>query len=328
MNREIIVSIKTVLFTIGLLIAGYLIYQLQTIFGILLVSTLLTISLEPGVKFFMSYQVMGKDVNRGWASGLMYLFFVLSLIVVFTFVLPPILGQAVVLLGNLASQARQIPLLAEYTSVSSSIVPQLSNFSGSALNFLLSIFSNVFVVFTVLIVSLYMSLDWPNIKEKAIKLAPRKARKDTKTVFEEVEVSIGHWVKGQLTLMLVVGLLSTVGLLALGVPYALALGLISGLLELVPLVGPILSAVLAGIIGFSSSSFKGFAVIILFTLIQQLENNLLVPKIMQKVSGFSPLVVLIALLVGSELFGVVGAVLAIPLMMIFMIILHHVMNFK
>ena len=145
-------------------------------------------------------------------------------------------------------------------------------------------------------------------------------------VVEEVETNVGHWVKGQLVLMLVIGVLSFFGLWALGVDYPLALALIAGLLEAVPILGPVISAVLASVIGFSQDPIIGLAVLGFFTILQQLENNILVPKIMQRVSGFSPLVILIALIVGSNFFGVMGAIVAIPITMILVIVVKSVLR--
>ena len=103
-----------------------------------------------------------------------------------------------------------------------------------------------------------------------------------------------------------------VGLLALGVKYALLLAVIAGLLEIVPYIGPTLSLITAAIVGFAHSPVIGFAVIALYLVIQQLENNLLVPKIMQKVTGLNPIVSIVALLVGVKVGGLIGAVLSIP----------------
>jgi predicted PurR-regulated permease PerM len=208
----------------------------------------------------------------------------------------------------------------------SEFVTQISGVSGGVVSTTLSIFENVTTLFSLLVICIYMSLDWINMKTKFYAMFPKKLRDDAIETVGEVETNIGEWIKGQLFLMLVIGLVSFLGLFVLGVDYAIALGLISGLLEFVPMLGPVLSAVLAGVIGFSMSPVKGFGVIILFVLIQQLENNLLVPKVMQKVSGFSPLVILLSLLIGSEFFGLVGALTAVPVTMIGSIILKRVLN--
>jgi predicted PurR-regulated permease PerM len=110
----------------------------------------------------------------------------------------------------------------------------------------------------------------------------------------------------------VIGAAVYIGLLILGVPYALLLGLIAGLLEIIPYAGPILSSVPILIIAFSVSPIKGFASLVLIIAIQQIENNILVPKIMQKATGLNPIISIVAMLVGVKFGGLVGALLAIP----------------
>ena len=92
--------------------------------------------------------------------------------------------------------------------------------------------------------------------------------------------------------------------------------------------GPIIALILAGVVGFSQSFTQGILVIALFTLIQQVENNLLVPKVMHKVSGFAPLVILIALLIGSKLLGIVGALIAVPITMIIVILIRRFIKYS
>jgi len=128
--------------------------------------------------------------------------------------------------------------------------------------------------------------------------------------------------------MVAVGVMCFFGLVVLGVDYPLALGLISGVLEIIPLFGPFLSAILAAIVGFTISPVKGLAIIGLYILVQQLENDFLVPKIMHKVSGFSSLTVLVAILIGGRFFGIVGAMLTVPITMIGWIIVRKILEYS
>jgi predicted PurR-regulated permease PerM len=128
--------------------------------------------------------------------------------------------------------------------------------------------------------------------------------------------------------MLVVGLLSYIGLVILDVDYPLALGIISGLFEVVPMIGPIMSAIVASFVALSISPASSFGVIVLFIVIQQFENNLLVPKIMQKVSGFSPIVIILALMIGGQLFGILGAILAAPSAMVLAVLIKRYLNYS
>ncbi|HHH14267.1 MAG TPA: AI-2E family transporter, partial [candidate division WWE3 bacterium] len=114
-----------------------------------------------------------------------------------------------------------------------------------------------------------------------------------------------------------------IGLVALGVNYALSLALIAGILEIVPIIGPIIATIPALIVGFAVSPIKGLGVLGLYILIQQLENNLIVPKVMQKAVGFNPLITMTAILIGGSLFGVLGALLSIPVTIIIVILFKH-----
>ena len=121
---------------------------------------------------------------------------------------------------------------------------------------------------------------------------------------------------------------SFIGLSILGVKYSVGLGIMAGIFEAIPNIGPILSGIIASLIGFSDSPIKGIGVASLFIVIQQLENNILVPKIMGRVSGFRPLVIFVALLIGADFFGIVGAICAVPVTMIISTILKKFLVYE
>jgi len=173
-----------------------------------------------------------------------------------------------------------------------------------------------------------MSLDWENIKANFVSIFPRDLEDAVYDTLNEIEKSVGSWVRGELLLMLSVGVASFCALVILGIKYSIAISLVAGVFEAVQMIGPTLTTILAGIIGFAQSPMKGVAVIIVFILIQQLENNFLVPKVMSKVSGFRPLIILLALLVGINFFGIVGAICAVPILMIATIILKRTLRYS
>ena len=123
---------------------------------------------------------------------------------------------------------------------------------------------------------------------------------------------MGYWLQGQFILMLIVFLIDYIGLLIIGVPYALILALIAGLLEIVPYIGPIISAVLAFAITFLHDPVTGFVVLALFALVQQLEGYVIAPLVMKKAVGLNPVVVILALMIGAKLAGVTGIIIAVP----------------
>lgn len=327
MDKNINISIKAILFAFGLVIGGYIIFRLSNILGIFAIALLIVFALEPLVKKLMQLTVLNKKVSRGVAVGFSYLLLIVFLVFVFTMWLPPFISESQKLIKNIPKIVNSIQLSDKLELNFSDILPQTSKISSNLLTASLSVFSNLTTLFSLFVISLYMSLDWPNIKRRFASLFPDKTEDLVLDTIDEIEVSLGHWLKGESILMLVVGTASFVGLLLLDVDYPLSLGLISGFLEVVPMIGPVFSAIIAGIIALADAPIKALGVVILFIIIQQLENNILVPKVMQKVSGFSPLIILFALLVGGEFFGIVGAVLAVPATMILSIVAKKVIRF-
>lgn len=317
MDKEIIISFKTILFTFLIGLSGYVLYRLSDVFGILLISLIIVLAVEPLILYVKKQKFMNGPITRTTAVIFTYTLVVVVLIGILTIGIPPVLAQFKKMVIELSKFLSSLNIDGGADKFIAEAVTQLGTVSGGVISATLSLFNNLTTLFSLLIISIYISLDWPNLKERFYDLMPSpRVREKAESIVSQIEITIGSWTKGQLLLMFVIGVVSFFGLFILGVDYALALGLISGLLEFVPMIGPIISAILAGVVGFSISPLKGLGVIVLFTLIQQLENNILVPKIMQKVSGFSPIVILLALLVGSDFFGLMGAILAVPVMMI------------
>lgn len=324
MDKEIIISIKTIAVAFAAILGVYVIYRLGPIFAILLVSALLVLSLEHLVKGFMKQTFLNRHLSRSISVIITYAIFVTGVVVIVTLMVPPIFEQAQKLFASLFSFLSVLNVVPSKDLSFQNLLPGLSSMTGGVVGALSSGLSIVTSVTSLIMLSLYMSLDWENLKRRFISLFPDKNKLQILRTVEEVELNVGNWVKGELLLMLFIGIMNFVMFVALGVKFPLALGLIAGLLEIVPILGPVIAGVLGAFIAFADSPVKGLAVIIGAILIQQLENNILVPKIMQKVSGFSPLVILVALLVGNTFFGLVGGILAIPFTIIAAIIAKSV----
>lgn len=155
------------------------------------------------------------------------------------------------------------------------------------------------------------------VEESAIKklvwsIAPEKHQPYIMQLINRMQKKIGLWLRGQLILSLVIFILTYTGLSILGVEYALVLALIAGLTEFVPYIGPMLGAIPAVFLAFTQSPTLALFVAGLYYIIQLVENNILVPKIMQKAVGLNPIVSISVLLIGFKVAGVVGAILSIP----------------
>lgn len=167
-------------------------------------------------------------------------------------------------------------------------------------------------VIAVIVLSFYLTVSRDGVMNFLSAVFPDTMEKGVIDLYKRTKARIGRWFQAQLLLSLVVGTMAFVGLALLDVKYALVLGIIAGLLELIPVVGPIFAGALAVSIGLTTSPTLGFYTLILFLAIQQLENNVLVPLVMRKSVGVHPVMILVAILGGAQIAGLVGVLLAVP----------------
>jgi len=184
--------------------------------------------------------------------------------------------------------------------------------SNTALSVTKSILNAVVAVVTIAFLTLFMLLEGPAWVERIYSLISEPAQPRWRKVGGDIYRTVGGYVTGNLAISLVAGVVSTAVLLVLGVPYAVALGLIVALLDLIPLAGATLAAIIVSAVGFLHSTTAGIVLVIFFVLYQQLENHVLQPLVYGRTVRLSPLIVLVAVLMGAELAGVIGALGAIP----------------
>lgn len=176
-----------------------------------------------------------------------------------------------------------------------------------------SLFGNVFLAITVLILAFYLTVGQDGIERFLIAILPSSHENTAISLYLKTRKKIGQWMKGQVLLSLVIGFTTFLGLWLLGVKYALLLGLIAGIFELIPFVGPIFSGGIAVLVALSVSLTLALYTLILFVFIQQLENNVLIPVVMRYTTNLNPVVILISILIGGKVFGFMGLILAIPI---------------
>jgi predicted PurR-regulated permease PerM len=183
-------------------------------------------------------------------------------------------------------------------------------------------------VVTILVLAFYLLSEREKLDDWIENLFGMKKGSDIENVISDMEQKMGGWARGQFLLMLIIGISNYIGFRLLGIPFALPLAILAGLFEIVPYLGPILASVPAILIGFGISPFTGAAAISLAFLIQQLENYLLVPKIMEKSTGVSPIVTLLALAIGFKMAGVPGLLISVPVYILIQITLKHYFSSK
>jgi predicted PurR-regulated permease PerM len=176
---------------------------------------------------------------------------------------------------------------------------------------------------TVFVLAYYWLVERLTIKQALMHLVGRARATDVEAIWVEVEVRIGGWVRGQVILMTAIGLMAGVGYAVIGLPNAALLGLFAGVVEIVPLVGPFLAFAPAVFVGLGIDPAHGLITLAYAAVIQQFEANILVPRVMGRSVGISPLTVFIGILVGSLLYGLPGTFIAVPIAATVQVILAH-----
>ena len=195
--------------------------------------------------------------------------------------------------------------------------------AGQVAGYLTSLAKGVFTAIILLVLAFYWTLEGPRIIQSFLLLVPQGQRESISELISAMETRVGFYIAGQGILCLVIGIMALVAYLLIGLPNALVLALMAGVLEAVPMVGPLLGAIPAALVALSIAPDKLIWVIVATVVIQQLENSLLVPRIMSKAVGVNPFVTLLALFAFSSLFGLAGALMAIPIAAIIQLALNH-----
>jgi predicted PurR-regulated permease PerM len=181
----------------------------------------------------------------------------------------------------------------------------------------------IFIILAVLLLAFHWTLDGPQTIQSWLLLLPKDQRSSIGEMISAMESKVGSFLAGQGVLCLSIGIMALIAYLIIGLPNALILALIAGVMEAVPMIGPFLGAIPAAVIALSISPSKMVWVILATVIIQQLENNLLVPRVMRKAVGVNPFVSLLAIFSFSTFFGIIGALVAIPLAAIIQILLDR-----
>jgi predicted PurR-regulated permease PerM len=316
-NRRVSIdiSIGSIFWILLSLAAVFVAIQLSWVIVLLFCSILITLAICPLVDTLEKFKI-----KRGISS-------IVILLAVFGTVIFLAVSIATPLIDQTQLFIQRLPAIIEAVSpikfIDNSINAQFASVPGKVINFALDTFSGFITAFTVIVLSYYMIQEMYNLQKYLVFWFGEKGLLYN-AIAEKLEVQIGNWVRGELFLMLIVGLLSYSGYLIIGLPFALPLAFMAGLLELIPNIGPTIATVPAVLVGLSISPNHGLAALILSIIVQQLENNLIVPKVMQRVTGLNPIITIIAIMVGYELGGPLIAILALPIVLSTRVVLSHV----
>jgi predicted PurR-regulated permease PerM len=328
------VVLRGVLLAISLVALGLLLGQLQAVIIQFALAVLLAAAANPlvdGLTLSATARRRRFRIARGLAALLVFLAGLLllvggGLIVVAT--VGPDLRQLAIRAPDYVIQAERfleqsLAANPDLAARLSDAVPSLQGALGGAVGLVgqasrlvsvaTSLVSGVLYLVFTLILALYLTMDGDRIRRYVILFLPFDRQDQALHVSERIGVRLGAWARGEALLALIIGVLTWIGALVLGLPYAGALALVAAVGELVPNLGPIIAAVPLVVVGFLSSPTQGVLALLLAILIQQLENNLVVPRVMSRAVNLHPVVVMLAILSGGELLGIPGALMAVPL---------------
>lgn len=195
--------------------------------------------------------------------------------------------------------------------------------AGQALDYVGAAAKIIFMVTAVLLLAFHWTLDGPRTIQTLLILVPKSHRENLRELISAIETKVGFFIAGQGLLCLVVGFLALVAYLLIGLPNALLLAIVAGVLEAVPMIGPLLGALPAAVIALSIAPSKLVWLVVATLVIQQIENSVLVPRVMRKAVGVNPFVSLLAIFAFSSLFGILGILMAIPIAAILQLILDR-----
>lgn len=322
-NKRIEISYKTIIFTIIFLLGLVLLWQIRNLVVLLFISFVFMEALNPAVVKLERFKI-----PRPLAILILYTILLTVISFVIAGIIPILVEQTTGLIQTLPDTLSNIKIFGTNAINFSSQFKILENIPGSIAKTVISIGSNIFSAFIFMFITFYLLLEKKNFPKYGQNAFGESGKEKMITIIEQLENRLGSWVNAQIFLMLIIGVISYIGYSILGLKYALPLAIIAGLLEAVPSIGPIIATVLAALVGLIVSPLTCILAIIVGIVIQQLENNIIVPRIMKQTIGLNPLITILLISAGAKIGGVMGAIIAIPIFLTTETIIKVFMNKK
>jgi len=317
-SQTINISTSTIFRTILILLALVFLYLIRDILMVVFVAVVIAAAINGPVSWLQRHKI-----PRILGVIFIYLFILFFLALIVTLIFPPLAEQIKQLALYFPEFMEKIGLSVQewwanyqiegnLQTLLDKMSNKLAQATSSVFGTIIDLFGGLFSAIVILVISFYLAVQKKGAKKFLVSLTPSEHQSYLSNLIERIESKIGGWLRGQLLLMLIVGVLTYIGLYFLGIKYALTLALIATLLEIIPYIGPILAAIPAVILAFFQSPFLALLVVILYIVIQQLENYILYPQVMKKAVGLNPIIIIVAMLIGAKLAGVLGIILAVP----------------
>lgn len=327
-NRPIYININsmTVVKIIAIFALFGFAYYVREILAVFFVALVIASALTPWVDYLQK-----KKIPRPAGILLIYISMFLTFGIVVSLLIPPITQQmndlsnrAPEIFDNVISgfefvknSLAEIGILDNIKEAFNSISSNFSGTAGGVVSKVSDVFKGIFGFFLILVITFYMVVEDNATKKIVWSLAPKKYQIPVMNVINKMQQKVVLWLRGQMILSLIIFILIFTGLKVIDwstgyMQYALVLALLAAMTEFVPYLGPVIAAIPAVFLGFTHSFTLGIIIILLYSIIQWVENNIIVPQVMRKVVGLNPIISIAVLLIGFKLAGIFGVILAIP----------------
>jgi len=325
---------ETVATVVGVAIVLAALWAAREALMLVYISALIAMGFSPVVSMLERPSVYRRRVPRWFAILLIYSAILSVVLLIGLAVIPPLMAQAEALWRRMPAEFNRFQafliehrLMTRPVTLEEAVQNAPTGAGGNAVGTVLvaisSLIGGMFGLITILILSFYLLVEADTMFEYLIRFVPAGRRSDVATAAREAVVKVSAWLSAQFVLAGVMGVFAAVGLWWLGVPYFYVIALVAAIGETIPIVGPVIGGVTAVAVAITVSAKLALTVGTYFLVLHQLEANVLVPKIMERRVGVSPVAVMVALLIGGALWGLVGAILAIPSVAILSVIIEE-----
>jgi predicted PurR-regulated permease PerM len=329
--------VQTVVVVAAIVILLIVLWVARDVLMLVYISALIAMGFSPlvrDIEHSSDTKGRGRRVPRTLAILLIYLVVVAVIVLLGLAVVPPLVAQAGELWSRLPSKFDDLQrfliryhLMTRRVTLQEAVQNAPPGAGGNAVSTVLvaisSLIGGLFGVITVLILSFYLLIEAESLFHYVIRFVPTPQRAHAAMAGREAVIKVSAWLGAQIVLAGVMGVCSAIGLGLLGEPYFYVVALVAALGETIPIVGPIIGGITAVAVAITTSTTLALEVGGLFLVLHQLEANVLVPKIMERRVGVSPVTVMVALLIGGALWGLMGAILAIPTAAILAVIVEE-----
>lgn len=323
--HQLDISMATIAKVLGTLVAVWLVVELKTVLLILLLSLLLVATFNPLVR-----RLQRRFTRRG-ALTLVIVGILAAVALPVSLVVPLLFRQVASFVTELPTYLQSLQALLAHHGIPSAnlaqgtqnVVSTVTQGLPQVFGVLTNVMHLVVEALTVVILAIYLLIEGPEVGQEVLRILPRERRLEVRRLLSDVGSQVGAYVRGQLILSACAGTCFALILFALGIPNALALAVVAAVVDCIPIFGVFIALVPACLTALSISSFKAVLVLVCYGVYHELETNVLAPRVFGQTLGMNISIVLLSILVGVELLGVVGAVLALPVAAALPILLRY-----